>query len=501
MKNDSLWREAALPEFPPLAADAVTDVLIVGGGVFGLTTAFLLRETGRRVILIERHRVAGGDTGNTTAHLTNVTDVRPRELLRRWDSSDARRVWEAGSAAILQIRENDAITGHYAEVRELPGFLFDSLDPAGDDEESKLDEEFEAAIALGGDMVSMVNGVPPFNRRAVRFGEQATFHPVKYLAALAESAVRCGVQFYGQTPATDFDAASQSVKAGGHTIHCEQLIVATHYPLAGFAGTAPGLLFQTKVAAYSSYVIGARIPTGTVAPGIYWDSGDPYLYLRIDGGADHDYAILGGADHKTGQADDNSSAIEALKSKLMGWMPSAEIDRSWSGQVMESLDGLPYIGSNAERQFVATGFAGNGMTFGTVAAMMARDFVLQTPNSWSDLFDPKRKRVGTLGAYVAENKDFPLHLVGDRIGASGSDTTSSVAPGQGLVIASDHGLRAVHRTLTGELHSRSAICPHLGCIVQWNEVATTWDCPCHGSRFSADGCVLSAPAMRDLDPG
>jgi Rieske Fe-S protein len=231
---------------------------------------------------------------------------------------------------------------------------------------------------------------------------------------------------------------------------------------------------------------------------LWWDTGDPYFYLRMDRNESGDMIILGGEDHKTGQETDTYARFEKLEQKLRFMLPSATVERRWSGQVIESVDGLPYIGEVEAGQFVATGFAGNGMTFGTLAGMMARDAATGTKNPWRELFAVERKKLSATWDYVRENRDYPFYFARGLL-ASPTGELSDLAPGAGAIVRVDGHKAAAFRDADGALHLHSATCPHLGCVVAWNEAERTWDCPCHGSRFQATGEVISGPAEKPLE--
>jgi Rieske Fe-S protein len=259
------------------------------------------------------------------------------------------------------------------------------------------------------------------------------------------------------------------------------------------------MLRQTKLAAYSTYAIGGVLPKDLYPHALFWDTADPYLYIRIFPLETHDVAIIGGEDHKTGQGDPEAS-YKRLRQKAESVLPKAVWKWRWSGQVIETPDGLPYMGEAQPHEFLATGFAGNGMTFGTLAAMMARDWALELRNPWIDLFSVNRKKLATAWDYLAENKDYPFYLAKGSLDSAERAEPESVAPGEGRVVRS-HGKKvAVHRDSDGHLHVHSAICPHLGCVVKWNAAEKTWDCPCHGSRFQATGEVIAGPAESPLAP-
>jgi Rieske Fe-S protein len=247
-------------------------------------------------------------------------------------------------------------------------------------------------------------------------------------------------------------------------------------------------------------VVAARVPKGRVPDALFWDTADPYHYIRVEPGPEHDIVIFGGADHKTGQASDTRKCYDALERALEGLLGSVEITHRWSGQVVETADGLPYIGEHGAHQFAATGFAGNGMTFGTLSGMMAAEHVLGRRSPWRDLFDPARKTIGAAWDYLRENTDYPYYLIRDRFAGAETRSLRAVPRGAGRVVEHDGEQVAAARHADGSLTLVSAVCTHMGCLVDWNESERTWDCPCHGSRFAPDGAVLGGPAERPLPP-
>jgi len=238
-----------------------------------------------------------------------------------------------------------------------------------------------------------------------------------------------------------------------------------------------------------------------VPEALFCDTRAPYDYLRIDRQPDFDYVIYGGEDHKTGQKKDTEKAYSRLVVTLKNIIPKARVDHCWSGQVICTPDGLPYIGENAEHQFVATGYCGNGITFGTIAAMMARDWATGRKNPWTDLFSVDRKKIkGATWNYFRENKDYPYYMIKDRIARPEADSVRELKRGDGMIIGSRAKRRAVFRDEKAKIFQLSPVCTHLGCIVKWNAAESTWDCPCHGSRFKPTGEVIAGPAEEPLSP-
>jgi len=370
----------------------------------------------------------------------------------------------------------------------------------GADQCDEIRAEHAAAVELGFDAQFLSAG-PLLGRPAVQYSNQAIFHPVAYLSALARAVHGDGSYVFDRAEFSEPIEDPLAVIVNGENVTCDYLIIATHVPLMGLTGLLSATLFQTKLYPYSSYVLGARIPRDAAEPGVYSDTSDPYYYLRVHDTGSQRYAIFGGADHKTGHVEDTAACYAQVERTLKKIFPAAAIERRWSGQVIETNDGLPYIGSTADRQFVATGFAGNGLTFGTLAGMMARDFVQEASNPWQALLDPKRKRLdaASLTTLLGENVDYPARFVLDRLRKDRRAEVRNVAPGEGRVIQRNGKSVAVHRTESGDVILVSAVCTHLGCHVRWNRAEQTWDCPCHGSRFTPEGLVLGGPAEEPLE--
>jgi len=500
LDTKSYWlRTGALPSFRPLDRNVTVDVAIVGGGLAGISTAYLLKSAGLNVALVERGQCGAIDTGHTSAHLTMVTDEFITDLVKNFGRDTATAVWDAGRVAIDRIEANIAAEGIECQFARVPGFLHTALAGTGASPDG-LREQADVAVQLGF-AASYVPEIRPFSFAGVRFENQALFHPLQYLGGLLRTIDGDGSHVFEHTAAEDVTDDPLTVHAGGHRISCGYVILATHTPRAGKSGFLSATLLQSKLAPYSTYVLGGRLPQGQVQPGLYWDTTEPYHYLRVEPREGHDYAIFGGADHKTGQQSDTTACWAALDQTLRQYLPAFELTDRWSGQVIETNDGLPFIGETADQQFVATGFSGNGMTFGTISAMMARDAVLGRANPWREVFDPHRKSVRA-GAwdYLKENKDYALYMLRDRVPARHATSLRSVRPGHGDVVNLDGTRVAVYRDAQGVVQMCSAICTHMGCEVQFNAGETSWDCPCHGSRFRTDGSIIAGPAESPLAP-
>lgn len=495
----SVWKSLELPSFERLDAPRKFDVVVVGGGFTGLTAAYFMALCGKRVGVLERYHLGAGDTGSTTAHLTAVSDLRLSKIADHFGRDAAALVWRGGMDAIAAIervaRDCDC------EFERLPGYLHLSLD--GDDQDrERIAKDAELAREFGGE-AEMVSAVPYFGTPGIRFSNQAKFHPYKYLAALAKFVVdREGCVIFEDSAVTDVEDDPLAVVVNENTrVECDHLVIATHVPLMGNAGMLSALELQSKLAPYTSYVVGAEIPRGVVPKAMFWDTSNPYYYLRVDAHNDHDYLIFGGKDVKTGQVEDDELPFRELSERFGRLFPQATIERHWSGQVIETNDGLPYIGETAPNQFAITGFGGNGITFGTLGAMMACDYILGRDNPWADLLSAQRRKVrGGTWDYLRENFDYPYYMLRDRVAAADAKRVEDVAPGEGKLIDIDGQRLACYRDEQGTLTKLSATCTHMGCFVSWNSAERTWDCPCHGSRFLPTGEVLAGPAESALEP-
>lgn len=503
MIEQSLWRAERLPTMSDRPLPNEMDVVVIGAGITGLTTAYLLKRAGKRVAVLDRERIGSGESGNTSAHVTCVTDERITALAKRFGEDGARLAWEAGATAIDLIESNASEGGIPCRFRRVPGYLcapfFDDAKLREETDAIRADAELAARLGFP---VSFTSSGPLTGKPALAIADQAIFHPLEYIAGLALAVDGDGSFVRERCEVGEVIEDPLAVVVDGNNIACTDLVIATHVPMVGIRNLVGATLFQTKLYPYSTYILGARLPAGSIALGLYDDTTDPYFYLRVHEDSEGLYAVFGGEDHKTGQATDTEKCYARLEEALHRLLPEARIERRWSGQIVETSDGLPFIGEVAEHQYVATGYAGNGLTFGTAAGMIIHDAITGRPNPWRELFDPGRKvsSPSALRTLIEENVDYPLHFIADRLRQNKSAGVENVPRGEGRVVVIGDQRVAVHRKDDGTVVKVSAVCTHMGCLVRWNKAERTWDCPCHGSRFTAEGLVLGGPAESPLEP-
>lgn len=491
-RTDTLWMATSpLRLTPPLEGNLGAEVCVIGAGIAGITTAYLLAREGKRVVVLDDGAIGGGETGRTTAHLSNALDDRYYVLERMHGEAGARMAAASHAAAIDKIEgivREEAIDCGFGR---LDGFLFvppgESLDI--------LDAELAAARRAGVAGVERLERVPIDRFDAgpcLRFPQQAQFHPLTYLNTLAQKLEEMGGRIYGATHVTSVEDVTplRVITDENGTVTADTIVCATNTPMIDW------LAIHLQQAPYRTFAIAAPLQ-GSMAPALYWDTGDPYHYVRMEA----DMLIVGGEDHKTGQEDDGPARFARLEAWTRERFPIGQVEFQWSGQVMEPADGLGYIGRapiSPERMFVATGDSGHGMTHGTIAGILIADLIAGRENEWESLYDPGRKTLRAVGELLRENVNVAKQYV-DLVTPGEARSDSDIPTGQGAVIRRGLKKVAVYRDKAGKLHEVSAVCTHLGCIVHWNSLEGTWDCPCHGSRFGIDGEVVNGPATTGLE--
>jgi glycine/D-amino acid oxidase-like deaminating enzyme/nitrite reductase/ring-hydroxylating ferredoxin subunit len=505
-KNISFWTNSVNPIFyEKLKENLHTEVVIVGGGIAGITIAYCLVKSGKKVVLVEDGGIGSGETGRTTAHLVSALDDRYYELERMYGKEKTALIAESHSAAIDFIENICKENLIDCDFERLNGYLF--LHPT--DERESLHKEFIAARKAGLD-VEELQDVPGMKEKtpSLKFNNQAQFHPLKYLRALSALIKKSGGLLYTETHATKIDHEGITT-ADGFRISAKHIVVATNSPVNN------KYVMHLKQYPYRSYVIGARVRKNVIEKALWWDTGDlslnsevpPYHYVRLQK-LDDDYNLLicGGEDHPTGVAKEERIAEEDRYGLLENWMRKRfdveDIIYQWSGQVMEPMDSLAYIGRNPmdkDNVYIVTGDSGNGMTHGTIAGMLITDLINEKENRWEKLYAPSRFKIFSSGkTFFKEFVGGFFNYLVDKPTDIKSIEFTGIEKNEGRIVEIEGKKVGVYRDPEDKLHVIDSECSHLKCQVKWNNDEKSWDCPCHGSRFSYKGKVLNGPANTDL---
>lgn len=497
----SYWQDHHAPRVEPaLTENAHTDVCVLGAGLAGLTTAYLLLRAGRSVIVLDQATPPAGETPRTTAHLASAIDDRYTELIHRRGREIARLAGESHRAAIDRIetivREEKIACG----FRRVDGYLF-----AGEGNRPQdLGDEHDAARSVGQPVEWTTN--PPgdlsFLGKCLRFPHQAQFSPVDYLLGLRDAIARMGGKIHANTRALALDEGEEiTVRTDRDpVVRAAHVVVATNSPFND------RVTMHTKLYPYQTYAIAASVPAGRVPQALYWDDLDPYHYVRLTAGSPgYETLIIGGEDHKTGQQPRPNEAFEKLEQWARArFAGMGTVTHRWSGEVIETLDGLAYIGRNpgsAANVYIITGDSGMGMTHGTIGGLLVTELIQGGDHPWAGVYDPSRKVGSAFTEFAKENLNVAKQYFDwAKPSRDGGGDPATLKPGEGAVFQRGMKKIAVHRDGDGTLHECSAVCPHLGCVVAWNETEHTWDCPCHGSRFTPKGEVIHGPAQSHLPP-
>ncbi|MDQ3933128.1 MAG: FAD-dependent oxidoreductase [Actinomycetota bacterium] len=494
MKHESVWIATTdEPGFGPLDAPVDVDVAVLGAGIAGLTTALLLKNSGLRVAVVEADGVSRATTGHTTAKVSTQHGLIYDTLRSKFGQDGARAYAEANLGALDLIAE--LVREHEIDCQweRRPAYAYTEQDSEVKQIEKEVEAAQEAGLPAG---YTETTDLPWPVKAAVCFDGQAQFHPRRYCLALARVIDGDGSHVFEHTRALDVEEGSPCiVETERHDVRAAFVVLATHLPFLDRGA------FFAKCHPEREYVLGVSLDQ-PVPKGMYISVEQPTRSIRqhpFDGG---ELLILSGDSHKTGQDDDTERHYAALDAFARERFAVRSVDYRWSTQDHMPIDQLPYVGRlrrGSDRLFVATGFRKWGMTNGTAAGIVIRDQILGRENPWTDLFDPNRvKPLASAKAFVKENVNVARRFVGDRVAASTDVPLEELAPGEGQVVSLDGEQVAVARDSEGTLHAVSPRCTHLGCIVQWNQAESSWDCPCHGSRFTRDGAVIDGPAVESL---
>lgn len=494
-RSRSPWMDVEVAPRRVLDGDRHCDTVIVGSGIAGLSTAYELVAAGQKVIVLDRGRIAGGMTARTSAHLAPLCDDLMSEMIKIRGEDMARGFYESQAAAVDRIELLQQQLEIDCAFRRLDGYLYQ----APNTDAQMIDDELDAVRRVGA-RVKRVVGVPLRgleDQHALIYPDQATFHPLRYLRGLAEEIARRGGEIFSDTRVTRIEEQNGAVKVvtDQGAISADNAVVATNSPIVDrFA-------LHTKMAPYRTYVIGIEVPRHNIPDALYWDTLDPYHYVRFElGSGGSDRLIVGGADHKTGEADDATIRFEALEAWIHNLVPGlGEVSYRWSGQVLDTIDYAAFIGLNpgSKRIFVVTGDSGQGLTHGVASSLINSALILNGAAKWSEVYDPSRQTPGGLMNFFKENLTAVTSFAEYFTGGDVSDI-NDIKPGQGAIVRRGLHKIAAWRRPDGTVIEKSAACTHAGCHLHWNSLEECWDCSCHGSHFATDGTAINAPAVAPL---
>lgn len=496
-KLESLWQHGT-PAYTPantLQRNTVYDVIIAGGGITGITTGLLLQKAGKKCVIVEANNICFGTTGGTTAHLNNFFDTPYSQMDKNFSDGAGKKVANAAKEAIGLIRQNIKEYGINCGFEEADAFVFSQ-----DEKQTKELQDMHDGCLTAGVRALYSREVPipvTFNKAVVIPG-QAKFNPVDYVYALAKAFEDAGGVIVQQCRVSNVEENEVvDVETSTGKLQGRQFIYATHIP--------PGInILHMRCAPYRSYAMAVRLAEGSYPKDLIYDTNDPYHYYRTQKVHGMDYLIIGGEDHKTAHATNTEECFNKLEAHIKSLFNIEEVSYKWSSQYFEPADGLPYIGHLPGAHgnvFVATGFGGNGMIYSNVAAMVLRDILAGKEDELIKLFDPSRiKPIAGFTNFVKENADVAKKLVSGWFSKEKLEEISALAKGEGKVVKYEGESIALYKDNKGKLHAVSPACTHMGCSVAWNNAEQSWDCPCHGARYTPDGKVITGPAGRDLKP-
>jgi glycine/D-amino acid oxidase-like deaminating enzyme/nitrite reductase/ring-hydroxylating ferredoxin subunit len=499
MKRDgntiSCWQNA--PEYRPLNSyqpGTEYDVAIVGGGITGITTALLLQRAGRKCVVIEARKIGFGTTGGTTAHLNTIVDTPYYTIIKNFNERSAELVYQGTLEAIEQVRKNVSTYKISCTFEEKTGYLFSPR--------KELDRQLQKIVDSSqriGVEIDYTDHSPlpvPFTSVA-HFSGQAQFSPIEYVYALAKAFEEAGGVIMQDNPVREVkEEGLLQVHTERGTIQSKHIVYATHTP--------PGVnLLHMRLVPWRSYAMAVRI-RGEYPDALVYDVEDPYHYFRTQSIEGVPHLIVGGEDHKTGHEENTKKRFRQLEAYVRNYFDVEEIKYKWSSQFYETADGLPYIGHYPmhpnENFWVATGFGGNGMIYGTLSAIILRDLIVTGKSDYAKLFDPNRiKPVAGFKDFVSNAAEAVGNFIKKPFNAEKIEELAALAPGEGRIIKYEGEKIAIYKDEQGVHHVISPTCNHLGCSIAWNSAERSWDCPCHGSRYNPDGEMITGPATRDQE--
>ena len=499
-QSKSCWMgQTPVIQASPLTNHEQCDVVIVGAGIAGLSTAYELARCGRLVVVIDRGEIGTGMTARTTAHLATELDDFYSELIRVRGEDEARIYYDSQVAAVNRIEAICRDEDIDCQFTRLDGFLI----PTDERPIADLQEEYDACRGIGVQVEWADRAPMPGldTGRCLRFPDQARFHPTRYLGGLARAILRLGGRIYSNTAYMNHEEVGGGVlveTATGPSISAKAAVFATNSPVNAVVA------IHTKYIPDRTYVIAARVPKGSVPDVLLWDTYEAYHYVRLqETDEGHDLLIVGGEDHRSGEADDADQRFARLAEWTRKRYPVfGEVEYSWSGQVLEPADFMPYSGRSpgSDNVYVHTGDSGQGITNGVAGSLAITALILGEDSRFADLLDPDRKSLTstTSLAELARGQAGVIANFTEYVRQGEIKSVEDLEPGQGAIMRDGLRKLAVYKGEDGEIVRRSAVCTHVGCIVHWNSFEKCWDCPCHGSQFAPDGEVLNGPAIKPL---
>ncbi|HYI48735.1 MAG TPA: FAD-dependent oxidoreductase [Allosphingosinicella sp.] len=492
-RNLSYWNATGpASNFPRLAGEIEVDVAIVGGGIVGTTTARLLKDRSLKVALVEALKVGEEVTGKSTAKITSQHNVTLTTIKRKFGEDGARLYAEANEAGLAKIRALAAEHGIDCDLKTAEAFVF----TRDEDQVSALEDEVKLARQLGlPASLTRETGLPFEVRAAMKWDNQASFHPVKYVKGLAATIPGDGCHVFEQSRVIDWDP--DRIATDGGTVRARHVVMATHLPLGQIG------LFYAEAHPHMDPVVMGRVAAGRAPNGMFINAETPRKSFRahVDE-AGQTWLIFAGMNHKPGDtqaAHDNMAQLEAFAAETFG----VTADYRWTNEDYGPIDQVPFVGwssSIGPGYLVATGFNAWGITNGTAAAMLIADLASDRDNDWLKLYDATRiKPIAGAAEFVKGNAEVAAHLIGGYLGRK-PHSFDDLGPDEAAILKVDGHNVAGYRDPEGQLHACSAVCTHMGCLVGWNGTDRTWDCPCHGSRFALDGGVIHGPAVKPLEP-
>lgn len=489
---NSCWQQ--MPAYRPVSRynpNTEFDVVIIGGGITGITTALLLQNAGKNCLLTEARNIGFGTTSGTTAHLNTLLDTPYYTISKNFGEDNARLVHEAANAALDLIKINIETYSISCSYEEKMGYMFSPREEL----DKELEKIVDSSIKAGVDM-AIINETPlaiPYTSLA-RFSGQAQFHPMEYVHALAQAFEKAGGVILLENPVWEVKEEDVlHVHSSRGIIKTKNAVYATHTP--------PGInLLHLRLVPWRSYAMAVRVK-GEYPDAVIYDTEDPYHYFRrqeVDGEM---YMIVGGEDHKTGHEENAEKSFVKLEAYLRKYFEIEEIKWKWSSQYYETVDGLPYIGHfpmHPDNVYVATGFSGNGMTYGTLSAIILRDLITTGKSEYEKLFDPNRlKPIAGFAEFASAAAEVVSNFIRKPFNAEKINGLVDLAPGEGKIVKYEGEKIALYKDEDGKVFGISSTCNHMGCSISWNNAEKSWDCPCHGSRFNKYGEMITGPAVKD----